>query len=100
MNETDGASRLVSTVVLNSAQTWRLEVGQCPGFDSSSTFALGAKLAAYGSAISVFVGFAVVMVVVMALWHERDARLRVELALRSDTERAHKWILGYGAVRG
>ena len=98
MSEVDQPSLLSTVVHVNVAQSWRVDIGQCPGFQEHSVSYGGykTKVAVYLSGICAFAFVASACVVAAALWHENDARVRVTLAKHSETERAHRWILGYG----
>ena len=96
----DAAQVLSSTVDVTPTQQWRLQLGQCPSFTARFVANSQKRILVwvYIAVIVVGAGVFVAALLIAAFVSEKDFKLRIAMATHHESNRAHRWIIGYGAL--
>ena len=93
---------LTGVVSVTPTTQWRVDIGQCPSF-TDGYIAGSTKRTTAWLIVGAIVAIAVLVSaagVTLAYVSEKDAKLRISMATHTESSRAHRWIIGYGACVG
>ena len=90
---------LSSDVAVAPGKVWRVDVGACPGYTTSFVQASSkARMVwAYVAVVVVGAALAAGIAIVALRVSNKEAALQLARATHAESNRAHRWIIGYGA---
>ena len=94
----DAVQVLSRSTHVTPLNVWSIDVGQCPSFTETYI-----TQASKRGVVWVYVGIVVVVaalamgaLLITAYVNEKEVKLRIAVATHTESNRAHRWIIGYG----